>query len=234
MIYQCYFNEASKQHLFTEEPYVGFGLEPEVNPEITKNCPELESPFNRLQLTEYASFLWLWRNKVKDSWIGSTSYRQLDKNPHKFRSIQEVDSLIDQHELVGWGEYTMLNKYGAPISLRRQAEVCHPGLNEYLEKLVGGLPDAWVDKCSGIFGNYWIMKNDLFIDYMEYSWPLVSESLANIADSDFYKKQQTYGSVSKDKCVGYVMERLFILWYLDRNLTPYNPTANYPIFHNTN
>lgn len=233
MIYQCYFNEQSKEKLFTEEPYVGFGLEPEVNPTITDNCPELESSFNRLQLTEYASYLWLWRNNVEDPWIGSTSYRQLDKSPYKFRSIKQVEDLVDKHKFIGWGEYTMLNKYGAPISLRRQADVCHPGLNKYMEELVGALPSGWSDKCSGIFSNYWVLSKDLFVDFMEYSWPLVSKSLGNITESDFYKTQQKYGTVSKDKCVGYVMERLFILWYLERGLVYHNPFANHPIFNNT-
>jgi len=233
MIYQCYFDENSKTKLFSEEPYVGFGLEPDTNPDLFKNCPELESSFNRLQLTEYASYLWLWRNKVNDPWIGSTSYRQLDKNPYKFRSIEQVDSLIVKNPFIGWGEYTMLNRYGAPISLRRQAEVCHPGLNEYMDELVGGLPEAWSNKSSGIFSNYWIMSNDLFQDFMDYSWPLVCNSLSNITNSNFYKQQIAYGTVSKDKCVGYVMERLFILWYLERDLTFLNPFANFPIFNNT-
>ena len=77
MIFQCYFKE--DQTLFEEEPYKPFGVEPEVNDFLFSNCPELESSFNRLQLTEYSSYLWHWRNKSDLKWIGSTSYRQLDK-----------------------------------------------------------------------------------------------------------------------------------------------------------
>jgi hypothetical protein len=94
MIYQCFYR---KDHpLFSEEPYVGFGLEPEVNDSLFTNCPELENATNRMQLVEYGSHLWLWRNNVEDSWVGSNSYRQLDKFEHKFSSIAEVDSLLEQ------------------------------------------------------------------------------------------------------------------------------------------
>lgn len=232
MIYQCYFNDSSKQRLFQEEPYVGFGLEPEVNSEITLNCPELEDPFNRLQLTEYGSFLWLWRNNVDDSWVGSTSFRQLEKSLFKFKSKSQVDDLLRTHQVVGWGEFTMLDRARNPISLRKQADVCHPGLNDYMTKLLGKLPDAWDDKCSGFFANYWVMPLNLFKDYMEYSWPIIEYSLKNIKESEYYSLQTSYGTVNKDKCIGYVMERLFILWYLQRDIQPYNPGSNYPIFHN--
>jgi hypothetical protein len=77
MIYQCYFDPSQQGRLFRNPPYRPFGLEPEVNSEITKNSPELELAENRLQLTEFAAMLHLWRNPPieDDDWIGFTSYR---------------------------------------------------------------------------------------------------------------------------------------------------------------
>ena len=50
--------------------------------------------------------------------------------------------------------------------------------------------------------------------------------------AEFYKNQPEYGTVSNDKAIGYFMERLFILWYLSRNLSPYNPSKPQALYHN--
>lgn len=235
MIYQCFYR---KDHpLFSEEPYVGFGLEPDVNERLFENCPELENPTNRLQLVEYGSHLWLWRNKVKDPWIGSNSYRQLDKFNHKFQSIEEIEALLEKHDILAWGEYNIKNKVGMPMSLKSQAEVCHPGLNEFTEmvflKFKVPFPPEWSTKSSGFFANYWVMKNPLFQDFMQFSWPMVEWAMLNIKNTEYYKTQNSYGTVTPEKCVGYFLERLFIFWYLVRGHTPFNPSKPEPLFHNT-
>ena len=235
MINQCYFKQG--QPLFKEDAYVGFGLEPEVNDKLFENCPELESSFNRLQLTEYSSYLWHWRNDTKLDWIGSTSYRQLVKFKHKFKSIEEVENLLKDHDIIAWGEYSLYNKVGTPMSLKTQAKICHPGLNEFMvmvfSKFNLDFPSEWGVECKGFFANYWVMKKNLFDDFMKFSWPMVEWSLKNIKDSDYYKTQYSYGSVSPEKCVGYFMERLFILWYICRGLTPFNPSQPSPLYQNT-
>ena len=235
MIFQCYFKE--DQTLFEEEPYKPFGVEPDVNDFLFSNCPELESSFNRLQLTEYSSYLWHWRNKSDLKWIGSTSHRQLDKFKHKFKSISEIESLLGKHEIIAWGQYDLQNKLGMPMSLKTQAKVCHPGLNEFMEMMFSKFnlefPKQWSEKTSGFFANYWAMSKSLFDDFMEFSWPMVEWSLSNIKDTDYYKTQNTYGTVGPEKCVGYFMERLFIVWYLNRGLEPFNPSKSQPLFHNT-
>jgi hypothetical protein len=61
---------------------------------------------------------------------------------------------------------------------------------------------------------------------------MVKWSLENVKDSDYYKKQTEYGTVSNEKATGYFMERLFILWYLLRGIIPYNPSGGQsPLFH---
>ena len=94
MIYQCYFKEDQRKQLFKSKPYKRFGLEPEVNPNLFLNCPELESKETRLQLVEYGALLWHWRNFSESSWIGFTSYRQLVKSIFNFSSVSYVYDLI--------------------------------------------------------------------------------------------------------------------------------------------
>ncbi len=237
MIYQCYFKKDQQATLFEEEPYEGFGLEPEVNENLFSSCPELEDSFVRLQLTEYACFLWHWRNgSSEDNWFGTTSYRQLDKFSYKFSLKKQVDDLVKNHGVVAWGEYKLFSTDHSPITLHKQAEVCHPGLNEYVEMVFNKfgykVPKRWKTDTSGFFANYWVMRKDLFNDFMEFSWPMVKWSLENVKDSDYYKKQTKYGTVSNEKATGYFMERLFILWYLLRGITPYNPSGvQAPLFH---
>ena len=55
MIHQCYFAEAQRPRLFQKPVYRGFGLEPEVNLELARNCPELQESRNRPLLCEYVS-----------------------------------------------------------------------------------------------------------------------------------------------------------------------------------
>jgi len=66
MIHQCYFAEAQRVRLFQTPVYCGFGLEPEVNPDLARNCPELQEARNRPLLCEYAALLHLWRNPELD------------------------------------------------------------------------------------------------------------------------------------------------------------------------
>jgi len=235
MIYQCYFAKEHEHSLFPLEPYRGFGLEPEVNSRLLENCPELASPFIRKQLTEYACLLWHWRNNDGDSWFGTTSFRQLMKFPHVFQSRNQISELVKDHGIVAWGQYRMVDEVGRPISLKEQTEICHKGLNDFMEECMIAcgeeVPKDWSTKDTGFFANYWVMRRDLFESYMEYSWPIVKWALENVKDSDFIKKQAIYGTVHPDKAVGYLMERLFLMWYLKEGITPYNPSVAQVLGH---
>lgn len=238
MIYQCYPKKQDEASLFVEEPYTGFGLEPDVNKNLFLNCPELEDARARLQLTEYACFLWHWRNPSDnpDEWFGTTSYRQLDKCLFKFTSKNKLSELVNTYGVIGWAEYTMWTKNLAELSLEKHTECCHPGLGNYIEQVLRlfghEVPPEWRTLSSGFLCNYWVMSRALFDDYMEFSWPMVRWSLENVYTSDYYKTQTTYGTVSRDKATGYLMERLFIFWYLKKGIVPYNPFATIPLVHN--
>src|SRR5947209_19783424 len=104
MIHQCYFAATQRGELLDSPVYQGFGLEPEVNPQLIRNCPELEDAKTRQALVEYAAMLHLWRNPQEDpdAWIGFTSYRQRDKSPVIFTSRQQVEQALAGADVLGW------------------------------------------------------------------------------------------------------------------------------------
>jgi hypothetical protein len=47
---------------------------------------------------------------------------------------------------------------------------------------------------------------------MDFSWPMIECLLGNIQHTGFYKSQHEVGTVRKSKCIGYFMERIFVIW----------------------
>ena len=236
MIYQCYFKPEQQSSLFEGEVYTGFGLEPSCNPKLFENCPELEDPDTRLALTEYACFLWHWRNPKDnpDSWFGTTSYRQDDKTKVRLKDKQFVTSILSQHDILAWGFYQFLSRSGSPITIDRHTRICHEGmiyiLSELLKPFDELIPKDFFLKTRAAMANYWTMKSKDFYAYMDWSWPKVEYALDNIHKfSDLTSKWQ-YGTVSPKKAVGYFMERLFVIWYLKegKSLATNEPM---PLYH---
>jgi hypothetical protein len=243
MIYQCYPFVQDSIKLFPNEPYRGFGLEPESNKLLSLNCPELEDPATRLQLTEYACLLWHWRNPGYDTdfWIGTTSIRQLNKFAHVFKTKQEVRDLVNRHSVVAWGEYAMVTPHpedqsiNDPITLAQSTEICHPGLNRFMSQALGefdySIPAEWFRSTSGFFANYWVMNKEQFEDFMSFSWPIVEWSLENVKGTPFYKNHHEGVTLTQNKAVAYFAERLFLIWYMLRGITPYNPSTPSVLTH---
>jgi hypothetical protein len=205
MIHQCYFLPLQVPSLFQHDPYIPFGLEPRVNGDITLACPELVHAEDRLAVLEHAALLWHWRNrKDVDPWIGFTSYRQLDKEfPFVFKSRQHVQHELAGAEIVAWG----LVRF--PVSLSQQAELCHPGINEYLGLLFAAfgetIPREYHLIREGGFCNYWVMGRRTFDEYMRWFAPKMTWCMAH--------SNLPYARASP-KSLSYVLERLFIVWYL--------------------
>ncbi len=213
--------------LFTSPVYCGFGLEPAVNARITVNCPELEDPSVRLALTEYAAFLHLWRNPPDDGddWIGFTSYRQTAKTPFMFRSEWQVRRALWLHDVAGWGFHKVGQlREGRRHGAAAQAEKSHPGIMEFLEILADEfdfeLPGRFFTDRYVLYANYWVMRKELFNRYMEWSWPKIKWCLDHRDDYDYLRNptpapiKSNLSSSGRGKNVGYVMERLFIIWYM--------------------
>lgn len=242
MIYQCYPFTKDRMSLFTQEPYKGFGLEPSSNKLLTLNCPELKSAETRLQLTEYACLLWHWRNPGHDTdfWIGTTSIRQLNKFSLIFLTKQEIRDLVNRHSVVAWGEYQMVtaspdHPIPTPITLAQSTEICHPGLNEFMSKVLGefdhSIPAEWFRSTTGFFANYWVMNKKLFEDFMSFSWPMIEWALQNVKGTGFHKDQPLSNTLTPDKAVAYFAERLFLMWYMLKGITPYNPSKPSLLHH---
>ncbi|MHB8472060.1 MAG: hypothetical protein ACYDC8_04270 [Gammaproteobacteria bacterium] len=218
MIYQCYFKKEQEPRLFTKEPYRGFGLEPDVNPTLLNNCPELVDENTRLALVEYAAFLHIWRNLPfdNDDWIGFTSYRQTDKTNFIFKSKQQIEDAFLRHDLVAWHVLSVIGSRTHSLKgAAAQAEIYHPMLHEFTTSILGHfgivIPKAYYFAQEVPYANYWAMSKTLFASFMTWSWPMVQYALTV---DHAYKRNDKSSNPTDDKrkAVGYFMERLFIIW----------------------
>lgn len=226
MIYQCFFRNEHRARLFDAEPYASLGLEPDVNERLCEVSPELSDAATRLQLVEYGGFLHLWR-RIQDNphdWIGFTSWRQLDKSPVVFQTIAEVEAALEGVDYIAWAPWDVGQlQHGWLRGLAAHSEISHPHMHSFIVELLRDagevLPRAYSHDRIVPYANYWAMSNTLFDDYMRWSWPIVQRALT---------KQHIYvnyippwdhkGDVRKS--IGYVVERLFIVWAMKRSLKP--------------
>lgn len=216
MIYQCFFRPEQTARLFASPAYRGFGLEPEVNPDIFRNCPELESESNRLNLVEHAAMLHLWRNPRAEShdWIGFTSYRQTDKTPFYFEDIEEIRSGLDRADVLSWGFASVSHsKIHDLTGAAAQLEFRIPGAFTYLKSKLDDfgidVPPRFLTDPAVLFANYWVMSGDHFRDFMRFMEPILLSCLEDWGKCDFLN--------SHPKAIGHVLERLIIIWYMRRN-----------------
>jgi FkbM family methyltransferase len=210
MIHQCYFDPSQRARLFTSPLYRGFGLYASVNPDIDRNCPELEDPNRQVLLSEYGAMLHLWRNPEcdPDPWIGFTSYRQLDKFPTIIRDRQAIESALAEYDVLGWAAYEFVDAVsGRPLTMAEQGEWGHPGITMCLWHLLmtrnEPLPPHYLTGTSGgVYCNYWLMSRANFHTYMSWSYPLVVRCLEQ--PDEFIRCHR--------RSLAYLIERLFICW----------------------
>lgn len=224
MIYQCYFQPAQATKLFSESPYTGFGLEPEVNPGIDHQCPELADATTRKALTEYAAFLHIWRHLPydDDDWIGFTSYRQLDKVSFRFNTKTEIEAMLQKADFLAWGWFHVAPiRYGPYRGAAAQSEIAHPTLMPFTEDVLRAsgetVPTEFQTAPAVPYANYWVLPKTLFARYMEWSWPIVRRALANDHSYKTFDRSWNIRD-EKSKAVGYFVERLFIIWCMKSQL----------------
>jgi hypothetical protein len=221
VIYQCYFRAEHAPRLFSGEPYVGFGLEPDLNPHLLENCPELADPATRLALSEYAAFLNLWRRLSidDDDWIGFTSYRQLDKSDLVFESKRQVERLLKRYDVLAWHVWLVGHlAFKGLTGPAAQAEHAHPDIHWFIRDLFAHvetpIPDGYFTADAVPYANYWVMSKARFRSFMEWSWPLVQHALA----LNHPYKRPGRPHADSGRAVGYVAERLFVIWVVSSSL----------------
>lgn len=206
MIHQCYFRTSQRNVLFEHPPYKPFGLEPEVNADLFVDCPELRNPSMRLAILEYAAMLWHWRNPEADCdpWIGFTSYRQIEKGYRfEWESKEHVKEALIHHDLACWGHMRFT------VTLSQQAELFHPGLNEFMGRILGyygvTVPRDFHTSHEGCFASYWVMTRTLFNEWMKWLWPFMLWCFTH-----------THLPYLMANAKWHVLERLFNVWYMTR------------------
>lgn len=211
--------------LFNTDVYAPFGLEPEVNPDISLNCKELEDPATRLALTEYGAFLSIYKNDVwkkdNDSWIGFTSYRQLDKSPVIFKNKAKFSEILNIvcGGFAGWGYYYSRSNAST------LSELCHPNINKFITDVLSHfgikIPERFYTDKHLLFASYWAMNKSIFIDFMSWSWPIMQHAMT-LTSHEFAHTKSPVPSVDQRKWLGYFMERIFLIWYMIRDYRPSN------------
>lgn len=231
MIYQCFYREQQRPRLFNTECYQGFGLEPKLNPTLFSNCPELEIQANRKTLNEYACFLWFFRNQSSlDSHFGTTSFRQLSKSKSVFKDINKLKDNCGTSNIVTWNLSKNLDSSGYPIPVSLATEVFHPYLNSYIsfvfDRFGYEIPEKWYSQSECIYANYWYVSKSLFIDFMEYSFPIINFCLDTFKECDhpYFSSQRELDQKPNpfSRRIGFLAERLFIIWYFSKNLKVVN------------
>ena len=69
-------------------------------------------------------------------------------------------------------------------------------LTHIFKKFNRQFPDAWFNLTEVVFANYWLLSKPLFFDFMEYSWPLVSDAL-NYQDHFYFRQDMRFGAEKK-------------------------------------
>ena len=157
--------------------------------------------------------IYLWKNNIdNDNWIGFTSHRQKNKSSFILdeKNISKVLDLLKKYDIFCF-HYLEFNS-----TISEQAESCHPKINKYIQYLFEEIynqiiPNEYYTNNCGCFANYWIMSKNNFNEFMDWSYPKVLKIVE-------LSKTQEYFSLGRHSSnSGYIIERLFILWYMIYN-----------------
>lgn len=199
VIFQCHFLPEQRAECFPHEPYRPINL--------TELVPD---PYDEAQLSEYAAMMHLHDHPElnPDPWIGFTSFRQLRKTTHVFRTKAEVEALLAKADVVAWGLYQFVHYgTGLPVTYLEQSEILYPGMTRTLIEMMFskglGLPDSYVKESAAASCLYFALSNASFREWMEWSRPLVTWHL------EFCRMNR---ATEKPRIVAYTHERLVSLW----------------------
>lgn len=210
MIYQLYYKDDQGILPFGNQ-YIKFDLA-----NITENryLPAIQS--------EYCGMLYHYYNPDKYDWIGFTSCRQLKKGYKGILKydIKDITYQVQKYDILTWGYLCCGDTkfcYKKDISdLFNQTEFFHKGLMRLMNIALTqfnhrNLIELFKNTSCGIFSNYWLMSKENFNQFIEWSKPIVSWMVSNP------KLYNT--STGHYNTVGWIIERMFIYWYLTNNKT---------------
>lgn len=209
MIYQLYYKNDYNTEPFGSI-YEKFNL---ADIEQQEYLPEIQS--------EYCGMLYFWKNKIyTNKWIGFTSCRQISKGYSSIigYSSSKIEKLLVPYDIMTWGllcpKNTNFSNDGSAKNLYEQANYFHKPLLPLMNDLFNsfGIKDLIYTFKSyecGIFANYWLMLIKNYENFMDWSYPIVLYMIDH--PEKFDTKTGHYNSV------GYIIERMFIYWYIKHN-----------------
>ena len=163
-------------------------------------------------LGEYVGIWYVWQYK-RHNWVGFTSENQLvkGKSPVIFHNSDEVTQSLGRCvdlpegpapvDMLAWCMINCRATWG--VTVAHQAEICHPGINEISELIIGcRLPEL----DQGLYCNYFAMRWDTFDAYMRWSFPIV-ERMITMRDDPRVSVSKGHTST-----LGGLVERLPTIW----------------------
>jgi len=96
------------------------------------------------------------------------------------------------------------------MSLAEQATACHYGIMEYMQEILSDddIRLFW-QRDEDFFAEYWIMSKQNFNKFMQWLYPFLKDGLNKTKTHPYLKSPQ---GIDTRSSLGYVLERLFILW----------------------
>lgn len=207
MIYQLYYKNDHGVSPFGNN-YTKFDLSTVVE---DKYLPLIQS--------EYCGMLYHYYNPDNYKWIGFTSCRQIQKG-YKEIVTEDVEHSLEKYDIVTWGyichkdpRFCCSDKV---YSLFDQTEFFHNGLMTLMNVAFvyfdqKNLIDIFMSYSCGIFANYWLMSKNNFNHFIDWSKPIISWMV---------EKPRLYNtSTGHYNTIGWIIERMFIYWYITNSKT---------------
>ncbi|QDT96528.1 DegT/DnrJ/EryC1/StrS family aminotransferase [Gimesia aquarii] len=215
MIYQSCFQQSKQSGLFETLNYSNLELGPEADSALENFCPELLAPEFRIQLAQYATFLYWWRTSPEDhhDWIGFASKNDLEYLEHHLPDETEIKMLLVRNEILSG------SKYCSDLGIAAQTEKSHHGVTSFILSMLSDLkkklPGEYFELDIGFTTDSVIMKKTLFLQFMEWLNPFIQYCSRKMNSHEFLIRNPEQG-------IRIVLDRLFNIWYLENNLSIYD------------
>lgn len=215
MIYQTCFQPEQSLSFIETSMYAEWEPGAELDLTLSKHCPELLEAEFLLQIDPFAALLYLWKNPPEDQhdWIGFTSRCQQADSEHYFSDPSEIELLLERNAVLCGA------KYHSKLGVAAQAEKNHPGITSFMLGMFADLnekiPGDYFELNIGFTTDFMLMRLSSFNQFMDWLSQFMQYG---------YEKMKTdqYLIQNPEKGLRFVLDRLFIIWYLKQNWTIYD------------